>query len=393
MIAISNWELPIGVLLAAVLAGRWQPLFPLLPKARLVFAGRLLVALVAARYVWFLPSYLSIDLAPAGVGMRLAQSSLGEFVTVFGLMLFPAVVLVGRRAVASLRGGSEVRDLVIAAAALAVIAAAMAGNAVLPLLAMVFAATLWVAYGRADAGERGGYLLTAVAVAALLACEVVYIKDAYGERLYRMNTVFKLYFQAWTILAVAGPWALHRLLSAPWRWPVLRQSLVGATAVLIAASACYPLGVTLDRWRVHPWTLNGNAYLEREHPDDFAAITWLRRNVADSPVILEASGNPYSYFARFASNTGLPTVMGWGNHEGLWRAHESEVGVRHGHVQEMYKAPTLAEIKPLLDRYGVQYVIVGEIERQIYPGSGLQKFSQLEKVFEAGRTAVYRVQG
>jgi YYY domain-containing protein len=393
MIAISNWELPIGALLIAVLAGRWQPLLPLFSKARLMLVARVAAVLLAARYVWFLPSYLAIDLAPAGVGARLAQSSLAEFLTVFGLLLFPPALLVGIRAITSVPGGAEMRHLLLAAAALAAIVAAMAGNAVLPLLAVLFAATVWVAYAHAEPDERGGYLLVAVAVAALLACEVVYIKDAYGERLYRMNTVFKLYFEAWTILAIAGPWAIDRLLVITWPWPILRQVFTGTLAALIAASACYPVGVTLDRWGVRRWTLNGNAYLEQEHPDDFAAITWLRRNVTGTPVILEASGNPYSYFARFSSNTGLPTVMGWANHEGLWRTHESEVGLRNSLVQKIYSAPTLEEVQPLLHEYQVRYVIVGEIERKLYPASGLQKFAGLEKVFEAGRAVIYRTRG
>ena len=101
--------------------------------------------------------------------------------------------------------------------------------------------------------------------------------------------------------------------------------IIAAVALLVAASACYPLGITLDRLGSPYKTLDGNAYLARDHPDDFAAIQWLRQNVPDQTVILETTGDPYSYFARFSSNTGLPTVLGWANHEGLWRGHDNTV--------------------------------------------------------------------
>jgi len=390
MVAISNWELPIGILLVALLAGRRQAFFPLISKERVAFVLRLVAVVIAARYVWFLPSYLGIDLAPSGVGVRLATSSLSEFLTVFGLMLFPAAAWLAVRAPESIPGGAEARHLLVAASILLVIVAALAGNAVIPFLVLLLAGSVWLAYARADAAERGLYLLVAVALAALLACEIVYIKDSYGERLYRMNTVFKLYFQAWIILAIAGPWCLDRMMKHRWGIPFLRKAVLAAVAGLVAASACYPIGVTLDHLGSPRRTLDGNAYLQRDHPDDFAAVTWLRKNVPGMPVILEASGNPYSYFARFSSNTGLPTVMGWANHEGLWRKHEPDVGIRVGHVRQMYNARTLEEIQPLLDQYDVRYVIVGKLEHRGYHPAGLKKFSALDAVFRSGQTTIYR---
>jgi uncharacterized membrane protein len=36
-------------------------------------------------------------------------------------------------------------------------------------------------------------------------------------------------------------------------------------------------------------------------------------------VVAEAVGGAYSNYARISIYTGLPTVLGWGNHEGQWR--------------------------------------------------------------------------
>ena len=167
------------------------------------------------------------------------------------------------------------------------------------------------------------------------------------------------------------------------------RAITLAVALLVAASACYPLGITLDRLGSPYKTLDGNAYLRRDHPDDYAAVQWLRQNVPDRAVVLEATGDPYSYFARFSSNTGLPTVLGWANHEGLWRSHDDTIMQRRDQVWRIYNAATLAEVQPLLDRYQVRYVIVGDLEREKHR-AGIDKFAALEPVFRSGGTVIYR---
>jgi uncharacterized membrane protein len=286
----------------------------------------------------------------------------------------------------------ESRQLMIAAAGLAVLIAAVAGNGVLPFLAILLAGALVAAYGSDDLDDRRGFLLIAAAAVPLLACELVFIKDAYGAKLYRMNTVFKLYFQAWTMLAIAAPWSVHRLVKQPWGWRAFPQVVLSGFALLLAASACYPLGILSDRIGGRALTLDGNAYLRREHPDDFAALDWLRRNARIDEVLLEATGHPYTYFARFSSNTGNPTVLGWANHEGLWRGHDAEVMRRHGEIGRIYNAPSLDDVRPALDRYKVRWIIVGDLEHETYKVEGLKKFTGLEVAFNSGRTTVYRYQ-
>ncbi len=404
MIVISPWELPVGLMVSFLLAGRFLPLRPLLGKGRLSLGLRMIGVLVAG-YVLFLPFYIHFaapivapgpnELCVGSACVKLAQTSLREFLIVFGALLFPPVVLLAIEGLGVLPDVPEARHLLLALVALAIAVAALAGNAVIVLLAAFVAAALACAYGAASAPEvdpdRAGYLLLLAAGVALLACEIFYLKDPYGEKLYRMNTVFKLYFQSWILLSVATPWCLLKLLSRRWSWVPARQTVAVAMAVLLAASACYPVGLSLERAGAigDRETLDGNAYLAREHPDDYAAIEWLRHNVADLPVILEATGNPYSYYARFAANTGLPTVMGWANHEGLWRSHDRDVEERKSEVMRIYQAPTLEAVNPLLDRYHVRYVIVGEVERKDY-GHGVEKFDSLPVAFRHGDTVIYR---
>jgi uncharacterized membrane protein len=55
----------------------------------------------------------------------------------------------------------------------------------------------------------------------------------------------------------------------------------------------------------------------------------------------------------------------------------------------IYNAPTLIEVEPLLDRYKVRYVLVGDVEHEEH-GTSLDKFAGLQEVFRSGNTVIYK---
>lgn len=390
-ITISPWELPVGGMMIFLLLQRDLPLGNVLTLAR-IRIGVAAIGVLAAAYVAYLPFHANFATPDyGGVGFKLATTDFVEFLTVFAILLLPGALVLAARLRAAVTIGADVRTALGLAAVLAVLVAYLMGNAVLLLLVLLAAAAFAAAYRTEDAEARAPLLLYLGAVVALLLCELVYIKDPYGDRLYRMNTVFKFYLQAWILLALASAWAVREL--AAMRGPMQAPARAGLAlcAALALAGCAYPLSMSLTRTaqRPIPKTLDGLEYLRREHPDDYGAIAWLRANVAGMPVLLEASGNPYSYYARFSSNTGLPTVMGWANHEGLWRSHDPAVGARQADVKRIYEAATLEEAAPLLDRYGVRFVVVGELERRDHAGPGLAKFESLPVAVRSGATVVY----
>jgi YYY domain-containing protein len=391
MVVISPWELPVGAMMTFLLLGRELPLRPLFSWARAQLVLRVIVMLAVA-YVLYLPFYLHFAAPPGGVGYKFAQTSLIEFLIVFGTLLLPVALFFAADLGSNLSISAELRQLLVASGVLAIVVAYLAGNAVFVVLLVLGAAALASAYISDDSERRAPLLLVLGASIALLACELVYIKDPYGEKLYRMNTVFKLYFESWILLSIAAPWCLAQLVDRRSVPDSVRMVALGTVGCFLVASCAYPVGITATRlhYRVVPRTLDGTEYLSREHPDEFAAIKWMRETVSDLPVVLEATGDPYSYYARFSSNTGLPTVMGWANHEGLWRNNEPAVAQRRTDVARMYNAPTLADAQALLDHYKVRYIVVGELERKEYQATGLAKFAELPVAFTQGGTTIYR---
>jgi YYY domain-containing protein len=227
-------------------------------------------------------------------------------------------------------------------------------------------------------------LLFATGALLVLSVEHVFLRDIFATR---MNTVFKFYFQAWVMWGIASAYALVYL---------FRQGRVGVVAVavlLIGAGLIYPLLAipARDSEQGGPRTLDGAAYLAEMYADDFAAIAWLNENVSDAPVILETPGGAYDYEGRVSAHTGLPTLLGWAGHEHQWRGNYDEQALREPDIETLYTSVNPTETLSLLDKYGIDYVYVGPLERMRYPAAGLAKFAELmETVYDTGAVTIYR---
>ncbi|MGE5276834.1 MAG: hypothetical protein ACM3SU_07555, partial [Acidobacteriota bacterium] len=100
---------------------------------------------------------------------------------------------------------------------------------------------------------------------------------------------------------------------------------------------------------------------------------------------------PYQEFARISSHTGLPTVMGWANHEGLWRSNDPEVNVRAQLVRGFYSTADEETALEIVKKFGVQYVVLGDLERSAHPNADhVSSFLFLEPVLP-GQTTVFKV--
>ena len=165
-----------------------------------------------------------------------------------------------------------------------------------------------------------------------------------------------------------------------------------ALLALLALAAVYPVAGTYARkggFSTSPH-LDGLRWLSESAPGDPGAIEWLRDNAPHGSVVLEAVGDDYSAFghARISTFTGLPTVMGWAGHELQW-AHDP--GRRRQDVERIYQG-TIEEAQPLLDKYGVRYVVVGPLERTTYGDEGVAKWDTLgRRVYDRDGTTVWEL--
>ena len=215
-----------------------------------------------------------------------------------------------------------------------------------------------------------------------------------------MNTVFRFYFQAWVLFAIASAFSLYYL-HRNWKASSVAARLVksswwGFLIVLVMCSLIYPVTATLSKTNAFSTspTLNGLAWLQDSHPEEWEAITWLNSNSSGAPVIVEAPGGAYTDHGRVSTYTGLPTILGWEHHERVWRPRclDCDFVGRREDVDRIYESEDLNEVKALLAKYEVTYIYVGRLEREMYGvevGEGFEKF--MDVVYDKDGVIIYKV--
>jgi uncharacterized membrane protein len=233
----------------------------------------------------------------------------------------------------------------------------------------------------------------------VLAPEFVFLRDQFG---WRMNTIFKFYFQAWLLWGIAAAFVSALL------WKRLRGAGLAvfgiAWVLVISMSVFYPVFSLWNKtngFNPASWTLDSAAYLASRSPEELAAIRWLQ--TAPYGVVAEAvpaTGGSYSDYGRAATHSGLPGVLGWMNHEGQWRGGYTEMGNRQPDLERLYCSRDWEETRAILDKYQIRYVFIGTLERIAYASDGCSlgvidaKFQRyLNPVFQIGPVTIYEYSG
>ena len=256
-------------------------------------------------------------------------------------------------------------------------------------------------------------LLIILGTLLLIGPEFLYLRDQFG---WRINTVFKFYYQAWILWSLAVAYGIAVLLQKlRGGWNIAFRA---GLSVLLLVGLAYPvLGILTrtDNFRLERavtllgtiqssedegakmiarqelnslWTLDYFDMFQRQNPDEAAAIRWLES--APDGVVAEAIGGSYSSYARVSTLTGQPTVLGWPGHESQWRGGSEEQGSRQGDIETLYATADWNAAREIIARYNIRYVFVGNLER----GKPLreEKFQRNMRVaFQQGNVVIYEM--
>jgi YYY domain-containing protein len=248
-------------------------------------------------------------------------------------------------------------------------------------------------FGKIDSIPMGVVFILLIIVTGIfltLIPEFVYLRDQFG---WRMNTIFKFYYQAWVL------WSLAASVGIALLWMVVHHMAGVLSKILIVlvvlCGLAYPIigiaNTTNNFQPVNGLNLDGTAYMEKYNPDEAEAIKWLSQ--APFGFIVEAVGGSYSSFARVATLSGMPGVLGWPPHESQWRGGADEIGNREPDIERLYSTPDWLEAKDILDLYKVKYIYVGGLEHTKYQVDELKFIENLVPVFQNQSVTIYSYNG
>ena len=235
------------------------------------------------------------------------------------------------------------------------------------------------------------FVLILTGAILLLGPEFVYLQDQFGTR---MNTVFKFYFQIWILWSLAAAytsWLIFNNLKK-----IGRGVFTFILSVILLSGIIYSVGTiaeTTQGFSRKP-TLDGLQYFANYYPEDWAAVQWLNANISKDEVVLEGTRGAYwieGRSSRIAMLTGIPTVMGWVNHESQWRGPDfRDVSNREEDITSIYVSRDWETTEALLDKYKINYVIISPAEWEWYGSINLAKFeNNMTRVFEYGEMFIY----
>ncbi len=213
----------------------------------------------------------------------------------------------------------------------------------------------------------------------LAALEVFYINDAYDGTYERYNSYFKFSYPIWPLLTAAAWVCAQRLwfwnAGAPIRW-TFRAASIGlvpfVSAMVFFGMPARTMQASYEDVLPRRGTLDAFAWLGnlRGFEGEAQMLVWIRKNIPPGTRIAEAV-NPkrisYTYAGRISSLAGRPTPLGWEHHEGQWRSFaDPAIGENKAKLLRIYESASASEVRAAARELGVEFVVLGKSEIEIY---------------------------
>ena len=201
-------------------------------------------------------------------------------------------------------------------------------------------------------GYRFHLALIGVVIAMWAVCEIVFLQDVFQNR---MNTIFKVYFQIWVLLAVVSAVGWSSALSHP-RFRILAKIGLAVCLIpgLLYAGRLSSTGILKGPKGLHAWQHNPEAKNR--------LLTLADHFIHQGDLIIEAPGESYNPETSLLGTwTAGHTLLGWTGHQTQWRPGQPQPD-----PSTFYQAQSEAELERLLHRIDPQWIVVGQNERKLF---------------------------
>jgi uncharacterized membrane protein len=144
----------------------------------------------------------------------------------------------------------------------------------------------------------------------------------------------------------------------------------------------------------------GLAWWQTKYPDDYEAFLYLEDIQRKLPTkdkirnIVEAEGDSFTDHNFYSTFLGWPTILGWYGHEWTWWGDNAEIEKVKQEVRTLYLGESYEETAFILNKYKIDFIIIGAIEKARYQEDLIQ-YEKLrsfgEIVFENGEVEIIKL--
>lgn len=321
------------------------------------------IAVGVGGWLFFLPFHNAFDPPSRAVKTVFAWTAPGDLLLYAGALLVPAFAAAAIVARGWIHGtGHRKTALVTGAAGLTLLIGVASGRPTTVFLSVGVAVLVAAVLDPEKNELRPAWALAALGLFLFLVPEVVYLEDGYGDQLHRMNTIFKAYFQGGMLLAACLPAFVFKAVSSPGRRGLM-------IALMLLVSLPHLVGAIVRPWQSSIRGFDGLQWMS----DGDHSLVEILRGTPHETTIVEAVGDAYSEYGRLSAASGVPTVLGWENHEMVWRGPEvlQTTRQRKSQVLELYSAADVDEVRRLVHELGVDAVAIGDLERRDFSAESL----------------------
>ena len=258
--------------------------------------------------------------------------------------------------------------------------------------------------------------LLAIGFANLIIVNFIYLKDifsALNSDYSRANTVFKIYYQLWSLLGISTIALAYKSISLI-KDLKLEKSIRLLFSIVLAIMLSYPIKIVVDYFPI-TWTNIKNYtpvffnsrklntficklnFFEPQYKLDRKLLEILKKKTKGKKPITIAEAitdKSYSLYGRMFVFSGNRSITGWPFHNAQWyngikfsyywydlynykATHNlkfDNIYQRLQDAQTIYQATiTLDKLNELINKYAIGYIIIGQLERELFTENNLNK--------------------
>jgi uncharacterized membrane protein len=211
-------------------------------------------------------------------------------------------------------------------------------------------------------------------------CELVFLQDAFQSR---MNTIFKVYFQMWILLAAVAAAGWSRSLDRG----SLKPAAIISLLVCLIPGLLYAGRLSWKSLRPQPRSLHAWSVLPE---NDRTLLHAADRIIQPDDLILEAPGNSYqANTSQLGTWTAGHSLLGWRGHQSQWRPGQPQPD-----PLRVYRASSPEDLDRLLKDVQPQWVFLGTQERasvKLHPDWFSWMDKRADRIIDQENQILYRL--